>query len=516
MSVMTFKDQLKHARRAGVPLIWISTPDPQALVRGVNGAFAEAPAVQWDIVAGVRPVNEGGKTVAQKFTDESFSPPGFLVEAVRMPPGTVAYMHGADMLTVRDGKPDPMVTQGIANLRDQFKADGRLLILLGHTAELPPQLKDDVVVLDEPYPDAEQLGEIIDELDAAARVCGKCDGQGVKSGLKCGSCGGTGQSKRKKLTKAERAGAVEATTGLSAFAAEQAVAMALRPKGIDLDHLWATNRAVIEQTRGLSVYRGGERFADLGGLEPIKEYGRRIIAGRRPVRLLVWLDEVEKTGLAARQDTSGVNQDQEGQLLTWMEDHDVYGVMLLGVPGAGKSAYCKACAAEFDRTVIRLDLGAMQGSLVGESQQALRTALKVIEAVGGNETVWMATSNSVDGLSAAMRSRFVDTFFFDLPGPDELKAIWQVWLSRYPDVIGSLPDGADDGWVGRNVRRCVEKAWTMQISLKEAAKYIIPVARIEAEEIERLRRQADGRYLSAQEPGVYRQPMQRTGRAVAV
>jgi uncharacterized membrane protein len=44
----------------------------------------------------------------------------------------------------------------------------------------------------------------------------------------------------------------------------------------------------------------------------------------------------------------------------------------------------------------------------------------------------------------------------------------------------------------------------MNMSVEEASEYIIPVGSVEREEIERLRKQADGRYLNASGKGVYR------------
>jgi hypothetical protein len=245
-------------------------------------------------------------------------------------------------------------------------------------------------------------------------------------------------------------------------------------------------------------------FSGIGGLDQIKGYLSHIMTGKKQPKVIVWLDEIEKTGLAARGDTSGVNQDQEGTLLSWMEDFDVFGVMLLGVPGCGKSAICKAVGSEFDRVVIRIDLGAMQGSLVGESQKQIRSALKVVEAIGGTDTMWLATSNSISGLSGAMRSRFTDTFFFDLPPAVERKPIWDVWIKKYG--LTDVPFSDDDGWVGRDIKHCCDKAFRMGIPIAEAAAYITPVGLIDREAIKELRLGADNRYLSASNKGVYQVP----------
>ena len=57
------------------------------------------------------------------------------------------------------------------------------------------------------------------------------------------------------------------------------------------------------------------------------------------------------------------------------------GVLLLGVPGTGKSAFAKALGNETGRPTLSLDVGAMMGSLVGQTEQNVRRALKTIDAM---------------------------------------------------------------------------------------------------------------------------------------
>lgn len=495
---MGLNEQLKRARKAAVPLVAIETPDPAGTIRMIVDVWSsngsEPVVVAWDMVRCTRPQTEAADRWAAELGECGVV--GY-VAGVAGADDAVGIIHGADRLLADD----PLFCQALWNARDVAKGKGACIILLGPTIELPASLRHDVVVLDEELPSAERLAAIVRQVDADYR-------EAVKG-------------ERAPVPDETVDRAVEAVLGLSEFEAEQSLAMSLNGGGYNLDEIWARKRKAVSQTRGLSVYRGGERFTDLGGLAPVKGYLSAVMGGRRPPSTIAWIDEVEKTGLSAHGDMSGVSQDQEGTLLSWMEDRDIFGVMLLGVPGCGKSALCKAMGGEFGRPVIRVDLGAMQGSLVGESQQNVRAALKVVDATsGGNDILVLATSNSVDRLSAAMRSRFVDTFFFDLPTAEERGPIWRVWLAKYglPQPSLRLPASeaihvSDEGWVGRNIRRCVDKAWRMDVSLEEAAKSVVAVGKVEAEDIDRLRRQAAGRYLSASMPGVYGMPREaKTGR----
>ena len=57
------------------------------------------------------------------------------------------------------------------------------------------------------------------------------------------------------------------------------------------------------------------------------------------------------------------------------------GVLLLGISGCGKSLSAKVIAKDWDLPLVRLDVGAIHGKYVGESEARMRRALKVSEAV---------------------------------------------------------------------------------------------------------------------------------------
>ena len=386
--MLSFTDQFLAARKVGVPLIGIESSDPAATMKTLARECSEIPkpaaVAMWNSAGDAISYNAQGERLASNLNSDGgvLSPLEFLnkiADEKVAPPFSIIGMQAAI-----DWFDNPVVRQAIWNLRDKFKRIGCTLVLLGNVIQLPMSLKNDVIIIDEPLPNEEQLTELAKKRDNQASRC-SCGGS-----TGCKKCSGTGiKTKRPLSDNITIARVVEAVKGLPHFAAEQVISMALRSepvKGqkpvscIDLEHCWIAKRKQVEQTNGLSIYRGGETFDDLGGLEQVKTYLRRIMTGKKQPKLIVWLDEIEKSGLAHTNDTSGVNSDQEGTLLSWMEDYDVFGVMLLGVPGCGKSAICKAVGAEFDRVVIRIDLGAMQGGIVGESQAKIRAALKVVQA----------------------------------------------------------------------------------------------------------------------------------------
>lgn len=476
--------QLQSARRAGVPLVCVQTPDPAATVTAIVGQVkgtmrdpaAEPAFVAWDLIRGLVGLNAAGEqTVADcgiTPQETCFNPIAALAAAEKMPTETVVIMHSMHRLLDQ-----PSNLQAVWNLRDPFKATRRMLVMLGVNFQLPPELAGDVVTIDEPLPGLGELLNVVNEQYSAAALPSPSVDVETR--------------------------AVEALQGLSRFAAEQVTAMSLRKQGLDLSALWERKRQQIEQTPGLRVYRGGESFEDIGGVQVVKEFLRRVMTGRAKPNTVVFVDEIEKAMAGAGGDTSGVSQDQLGVLLSYMQDHNATGVIFIGPPGSAKSAVAKACGTEGGVPTIQFDLGATKGSLVGSSEQNIRAALKVVTAVSGGRSMWIATCNSINDLPPELRRRFtLGTFFFDLPSADERAAIWDIYWPRYAIAEREL-SFPDDGWTGAEIRQCCEIAWRLDCPLADAATFIVPVARSAADQIQRLRTLATGRFLSASYPGVY-------------
>jgi hypothetical protein len=469
--------QVKAARRVSVPILAITTPDPAATMDLIDKATnGDKPKLTWDIVEGVRSRNESGHEERAKiisdFDPTIGNPVAALTVAKKMSEGSILYVH----LTNR-WLADAQFVQAAWNIRDEFKRDHRTLILLGPSIDLPPELAGDVVVLDEPLPDADALAVVVREQHQNASL--KVDDDTV--GL-----------------------AVEAVQGLPSFQAEQVVAMSLGPSGISIDALWERKRRQIELTPGLKVNREGVKFGDIGGVKVIKDFMQRIANGQARPNAVIFLDEIEKAMGGSSGDTSGVSQDQLGAILSYMQDQQAAGCIFVGPPGAAKSAVAKAVGCEAGIPTIQLDLGALKGSLVGQSEQNLRAALKVITSVSNGRSLWIATCNAIADLPPELRRRFtLGTFFFDLPSKEERAVIWQIWTKKYSLAAKELPD--DEGWTGAEIRQACDIAWRLGCSLRDAAAFVVPVSRSAAEQIERLRKGAEGRFLSASHPGVYRQ-----------
>lgn len=147
------------------------------------------------------------------------------------------------------------------------------------------------------------------------------------------------------------------------------------------------------------------------------------------------------------------------------------GILLVGVPGCGKSLSAKAIAASWNLPLYRLDFATVQGQYVGQSEQQLKEAFQTAEHVSpcvlwideiekglggsgsdssgvttrmvGQFLFWMqeckklvfvvATANDVSMLPSEIlrRGRFDELFFVDLPAEEERKEIINLYAKKY-------------------------------------------------------------------------------------
>ena len=148
------------------------------------------------------------------------------------------------------------------------------------------------------------------------------------------------------------------------------------------------------------------------------------------------------------------------------------GVLIAGVPGCGKSLSAKAAGKLFDVPLLRLDMGRLMGKYVGESEENMRKAIRLAEAIspcilwvdelekafagissggGGNEVTtrlfgtfltWMqekksaafvvATANDITKLPPELlrKGRFDEILYVALPNDEERKKIFEIHLSK--------------------------------------------------------------------------------------
>ncbi|MFC3988004.1 AAA family ATPase, partial [Actinoplanes siamensis] len=177
------------------------------------------------------------------------------------------------------------------------------------------------------------------------------------------------------------------------------------------------------------------------------------------------------------------------------------GVLLVGVPGCGKSLSAKAIATEWRLPLYRLDLGAIMGQYFGQSENRLREALETADRLapcvlwideiekglaGQNDSTgvsrrligqflfWLqesrhrvflvATSNDVRSLPPELlrKGRFDELFFVDLPDPEDRQEIIGMYYRRYvrqepsPELVDKLV-GLSEGFAGADIEAALHE-----------------------------------------------------------
>ena len=306
---------------------------------------------------------------------------------------------------------------------------------------------------------------------------------------------------------------LDAAVGLTRYEAEGAFSLSIVRHGrLAPEAIWELKSQMLKKSGLLQLHRGSERFNDLGGLEALKEFCRRALRPR------------SQSNPAARP----------------------RGILLLSPPGCGKSAISKALGNEIGRPTLVLDVGALMGSLVGQTEQNVRLALRIADAMApcvlmadeldkalsgvassgqadsgvsarlfGTLLTWLndhetevffvGTLNDVSKLPAefSRAERFDGVFFVDLPGQREKQTIWQMYLDKF-GLNTKQQRPIDTDWTGAEIRACCRLSALLDMPLLEAGKNIVPLAVTAAESVELLRTWASGRCLSADKPGIYR------------
>jgi hypothetical protein len=480
------------ARKVSVPLMVVRTTDPNAtyaalamLLPTLKPANVNKCLFTWDACNGLTARNDAAVAVLGQITGGgagligTINPVTALSTLAAAPEQSCTIFYNAHLFWN-----DPTLKQAIWNLREAYKTDHRTLVLLaprGVTA--PAELVNDVIVVDEPLPTPDMLDRIMRDVynDVGAPI-----------------------------NEATIAKAVEALAGTkSAFLAEQYAAMSITKHGVNLDRLWAFKKTEINGTHGLRWIDPTMNYATYGGNAAAKEFFGHIFNGKVPPTAIIVLDEINDALGGIKGDNTGVSQAIHKALLTSMAERKYEGAMLLGHPGVGKSAICHAAAGEFNVPLLELDLGGIKASHVGESEERMAVALEVIDALSGGRPLFVGTCNGTDNISAQLMSRFPFRFFFDLPDASERKTIWPIYEQHPHDgadplTAAQLKDRPDDKlWTGREIMYCCRYAYKLNLTLKQAARYVVPTAKSEPEEIDRRRKFAAGRYLSANYDGEY-------------
>lgn len=423
-SPASFADKLRIYLKAGYPLLYVVTAEEDRAIDCITSILAEGDLAKrkpfvWSVSRGLcRP---DGQAVDRKLMDPKRILPFLLEQA-----DPAVYILEDFHFFIDEKSPTaPLLIRQLRDLVGPFKASRKTVILLSSVLKLPPELEKDLTVVDLDMPGEAELLAVLEETVEQVK-----DNPKVEINLDAGA--------REKIVKA--------LTGLTKSEAENALAKVvvtrsrLDPEDVDL--LLAEKEQIIRKSGMLEFYSTPEKFGSIGGLDLLK----------------AWL----------RQRGKAFNEAARAFGLP-----NPRGLLLVGVPGCGKSLSAKAVSAEWKMPLLKFDLGKVFGSLVGQSEENMRRALRMAEAVApcvlwideiekglsgtrgqtgdsgtstrvfGTLLTWMeendkpvfliATANDIEGLPPELlrKGRFDEIFFIDLPSPQERANILAIHLAKH-------------------------------------------------------------------------------------
>jgi SpoVK/Ycf46/Vps4 family AAA+-type ATPase len=311
------------------------------------------------------------------------------------------------------------VIREIKTLTKELKHSRKTLILTSPLLEVPPELAEEITVIDVPLPDVREIAYLIFQSVVPDQL---------------------------KITGLAREQLVKACQGLSRTKIQRVLAKALAAKQevneSDILGVLEEKKQAIRQTGILEFMATQSTLRSVGGLDNLKQWVR--------VRQDVFTEEARRYGIP-----------------------NPKGILLAGIQGTGKSLSAKTIAHEWRLPLLRLDTGRLFGGLVGESESRVRQMIQLAEAIApcvlwideidkafGNITsgsdgdsgtsrrvfgsliTWMqektspvfivATANNVRILPAELlrKGRFDELFFLSLPSESERQDIFRVHLQR--------------------------------------------------------------------------------------
>ncbi|MGZ4961691.1 MAG: AAA family ATPase [Limisphaerales bacterium] len=406
--------------------------------------------------------------------------------------------------------PNPVLLRALKDELQASRTKSKTIIVLGCRLVLPPELEREFAVIDFALPGEDVLTGVLNGIAESAGVA--------------------------KADDVAREALVNAAKGMTTLEAENAYALSVVETGQLNAEVVATAKAhAIKKNGLLEIIKTTESLDSVGGLDLLKS----------------WLLQ-RKDAFSKRAIEYGLPTPK--------------GVLILGIPGTGKSLTAKATAKVFGMPLLKLDAGRIFAGLVGQSESNLRSVIQTAEAIApcclwidelekgfagskssgatdggtsarvfGSFISWMqekktsvfivATANDVSQLPPEMlrKGRFDELWFVDLPNQTEREAIWKIQIAKHGrdpkdfDIVQLAR--ASEGLTGSEIENvfvdamynafAVSKEPT-DLTIAHVLTEFVPLSKMMAEQINGLKNWVNGRARVATS-----QPVERALRRIA-
>ena len=310
----------------------------------------------------------------------------------------------------------PNVWRTAKDVFAKAKGKGTSYIFISCKFDVPAELEHEVIITSLDLPQKKELQEIVNQF---------CKMYGIRV--------------PENLDEV-----LDAALGLTIAEATNAYATSLsNTEGFDVDIINNVKRQIICKDGLLEYMQPKETMETVGGMKNFTSYAEN--------RLSAYSEEARAYGLPYPK-----------------------GVLLVGIPGCGKSLAAKALSNMWKKPLLKLDLGKLFGSLVGDTEANTRKALEIAEAMApailwideiekglsgvgssgktdsgvtsrmfGTILTWLqeketpvyviATANNISSLPPEFlrKGRFDEIFFVDLPSGEEREEIFEIQLKKY-------------------------------------------------------------------------------------
>ncbi len=480
------KEELNILIQAQYPLIYLVTPEEERSEQAIAALAQLKPqrrVYTWTVTRGI--VEHGQpRTLTQHNT---VSPEAAIEWVIRQQhPGIYIFK---DLHPFIDS---PATTRWLRDAIAGFKGTQKTIILMSPVQQIPIELEKEVVVLDYPMPSMAELDEVLSaQLE---------------------------QSRARRTTTDAREKLLKAALGLTLDEAQKVYRKAQVTAGrlteSEVEIVLSEKKQLIRRNGILEYIEVDETIDSIGGLEELK----------------LWLQQ-RSNAFTERAREYGLPQPK--------------GMLILGVPGCGKSLIAKTTSRLWSLPLLRLDMGRVyDGSMVGRSEANLRNALKTAESISpailfidemdkafagssgssdsdggtssrifGSFLTWMqektspvfvmATANRVERLPGEFlrKGRFDEIFFVDLPNAEERRQIFKIHLGkRRRDIdrfdleqLANVCDGFSGAEIEQAIVAAMYEAFAQQgreftqLDIIAASRATMPLSKTMTEQVTALR-----------------------------